>query len=333
MSGIFGETLTFQQESGGEVRLVVFGDEKYARYETVDGYTAVYDQQGGWYCYADLREGRFVSTGVPVTGPPPAGLARHLHEAPGTRRDELLTFDRALLPPSAPASRAERLLTFGPSGGLLPGRRLSEGNVRGLTILITFPGEQTTVTRADVEGLLNGDNFSENGNFSSVNGYFRLVSTNRLNFTNTVIGPFQMSRPKLAYANQDGLLVPEAFQLALDAGVDLTQFDSLGQGIVDALCILYADRTEYKGDLWPHNWVFRRQAGGVRTDLYIVSSMGRRPADLSIGTFCHEAGHLLCRFPDLYDYGDIEREGDPIKSAVVLQIKDGAFQWVTNAQP
>jgi branched-chain amino acid transport system substrate-binding protein len=25
--------------------------------------------------------------------------------------------------------------------------------------------------------------------------------------------------------------------------------------------------------------------------------------------------------------------GDPIKSAVVLQIKDGAFQWVTNAQP
>ena len=25
--------------------------------------------------------------------------------------------------------------------------------------------------------------------------------------------------------------------------------------------------------------------------------------------------------------------GDPIKSAVILQIKDGAFQWVTNAQP
>jgi branched-chain amino acid transport system substrate-binding protein len=25
--------------------------------------------------------------------------------------------------------------------------------------------------------------------------------------------------------------------------------------------------------------------------------------------------------------------GDPLKSAVVLQIKDGAFQWVTNAQP
>lgn len=42
MSAIFGEQLTFAQENGPEVRLVVFGDEFYARYENDDGYTALY---------------------------------------------------------------------------------------------------------------------------------------------------------------------------------------------------------------------------------------------------------------------------------------------------
>ena len=33
MSAIFGEVLTFGQENGPDVRLRVFGDEHYARYE------------------------------------------------------------------------------------------------------------------------------------------------------------------------------------------------------------------------------------------------------------------------------------------------------------
>ena len=51
----------------------------------------------------------------------------------------------------------------------------------------------------------------------------------------------------------------------------------------------------------------------MRTDLYLLTSLGRTAADLSIGTFCHENGHLLCRFPDMYDYG--ERDGDSVVSA------------------
>ena len=51
----------------------------------------------------------------------------------------------------------------------------------------------------------------------------------------------------------------------------------------------------------------------MRTDLYLLTSLGRTPADLSIGTCCHENGHLLCRFPDMYDYG--ERDGDNVVSA------------------
>ena len=76
---------------------------------------------------------------------------------------------------------------------------------------------------------------------------------------------------------------------------------------------MYAGQTQYRGELWPHNWHIDLRFGAMRTDLYLLTSLGRTPADLSIGTFCHENGHLLCRFPDMYDYG--ERDDDSVKSA------------------
>ena len=81
MSAIFGEILSFGQANGPEIRLKVFGDEIYAHYESLDGYSTVYDDELGLFCYARLAAGRFRSTGVPLDQPPPAGLARHLQEA------------------------------------------------------------------------------------------------------------------------------------------------------------------------------------------------------------------------------------------------------------
>ena len=315
MSAIFGETLTFTQDDGGNVRLVVFGDDLYSRYETVDGYTAIYDATAGGYCYADVKAGIFTSTGARVEDPAPEGLSRHLHEDLRTRNRTVLDRHEAMLPLEASARDREAMLTFGSSGGLLPGRRLDSGAVRGLTILVTFPDMGTAVTRPDVDALLNGASYRENGNACSVNEYFKIMSTNRLDFSNEVVGPFQLSKPRLFYANTEGKLVPEALKLAESNGVDFGRYDSLGQGIVDSVCIMYAGQTEYRGDLWPHNWVHRATFDGVRTELYTVTSMGRTTADLSIGTFCHESGHLLCRWPDLYDYGLIEREGDDFTSA------------------
>ncbi|NUS27380.1 MAG: M6 family metalloprotease domain-containing protein [Streptomyces sp.] len=322
MSGIFGSTLTFSQEEGEDVRLVVFGDDKYARYETLDGYSVVYDPDRGTYCYARTDGAgatrRFVSTGTPVSAPPPEGLRRHLREGQLYRRE---VFQDRMMKGVPDEDRAEidpdALFTRGPVKGLLPGTALTEGEVQGLTILVDFPSKQTEVTEDDVSALLNSPHFTANGNHCSVKEYFRTMSTGRLVFSNTVVGPFRLSRPRLAYSldEHEGELVPEALQAAADAGVDFSRFDSLGRGVVDSVCIMYAGNTVFKGDLWPHNSRFPAQIGGVRTDFYTVTSMGERASDLSIGTFCHESGHLLCRWPDLYDYGTLEREGDDFTSA------------------
>lgn len=80
MTAVFGELLTFSQENGPEIQLKVFGDEFYARYETAEGYTAIYDKDLGLFVYATLNEGQFASSGIDLDKDPPAGIAQHLEE-------------------------------------------------------------------------------------------------------------------------------------------------------------------------------------------------------------------------------------------------------------
>ncbi len=88
MSAIFGESLIFPQDDGSEVELVVWGDEFYSRRETKDGYTVIYDDELGQYCYAILQEGEFASSGIPISESPPQELQPHLEEAETIRREK-----------------------------------------------------------------------------------------------------------------------------------------------------------------------------------------------------------------------------------------------------
>lgn len=81
MSAIFGEILDFSQENGPEVKLRVYGDEFYARHETEEGYTVIYDEHLGKFTYALLKDGHFVSSGVDLSHKPPLGLEKHLEES------------------------------------------------------------------------------------------------------------------------------------------------------------------------------------------------------------------------------------------------------------
>ena len=310
MSAIFGETLILTQDKGPDVELVVFGDEFYARYETPAGYTAVYDTDLGLFCYAVLLDGRFASTGSPIGKQPPPDLRRHLKESAKVRNEKFNQRYNRIMPPADPQA-GHRLRTFGMAQGLLSGRRVSSGAVRGLTILVDFADERSAVPVADVDDMLNGTCYMRNGNFCSVREYFARMSSGKLDFSNRVVGPIRLGQKRDYYKTT--LLVSEALQLAVSQfGVDLGEFDSRHEGIVDAINFLYAGRTLYEGELWPHNSYIDLSFGGIRTNFYMLTSLGRQSIDLSIGTFCHENGHQLCRFPDLYDYGT--RDGDFEKS-------------------
>ena len=303
MSLIKGEVLVFPQRNGPDVSLVVNGDEFYARYTTPDGYTTVYDEQLGLFCYAELKQGVFESSKRPISKRPLFQMQRQMYESGEVRKQKHNVRLNQIRPPENDLA----LHTFGPKRGLLDGRQVNTGSVRGLTILIEFQDETTQITRGQVDAMLNDLAFNAHGNYCSVREYYRLMSSNKLDYTNHVVGPVKLSRNKSFYVNN--LLVHEALNLAIrDHGINLSDYDSRGEGIVDALSFMYAGRTEYRNWLWPHNSVIQLQQGQTRTHFYTIQSLGRRAVDLSIGTFAHESGHMLCRFPDLYDYGS--RDGD-----------------------
>jgi len=89
MVGIFGQRVSLGQANGPDVDLIVRGTELYASYETPEGFPAVYDEQLGLFCYARLAEGRLVSTGVPVTARPLAGVVRHAEESESVRQEKI----------------------------------------------------------------------------------------------------------------------------------------------------------------------------------------------------------------------------------------------------
>ena len=88
MGALYGQRVTVGQAQGPDVELIVYGDQFYARYETPDGFPVVYDAERGQFSYARRTRGRFVSTGVPATAPPPSGTVRHAQEDPDVRQEK-----------------------------------------------------------------------------------------------------------------------------------------------------------------------------------------------------------------------------------------------------
>lgn len=315
MSVATGLLETFSQEEGDDVRLRALGDEFYARYETASGHAAIYDGFWGRWCYATLDGGEYLSTGIPVTEPPPLDLPLHLVESPAVRARK---FDQALgeaLPPDAFNTPDGGVEVFGPNKGLLNGRQTNVGKVRGLTILVNFQDVQAAIPTDEVHALLNTEGYSAYGNACSVRDYYRRMSSGMLDFSNLVIGPITLSQNRQYYI--DNPLMSEALDAAVELliaeGIDMAQFDSREEGILDAVSFFYAGETRYEGKLWPHNHYLDWSHDGYSTSFYQISSLGLQPSQLKIGTFAHECGHMLCRFPDLYDYG--RRDDDFLASA------------------
>jgi len=54
--------------------------------------------------------------------------------------------------------------------------------------------------------------------------------------------------------------------------------------------------------LWPHSWSLNAPfdvGGGKKLFDYQITNMG---SELTLRTYCHENGHMICDYPDLYDY-------------------------------
>jgi len=330
-----GMPIEWQQPTGEKVDLRVFGDEHYACTETLDGYTVVCDRPTKTYYYAALSAdgNSFVATAMAAgTGDPQTlGLAPHLRIAPAAaasiakeRHDRwelgMQTAARWQALKAQRSATEQAIAANGPQ--FAPPSTTTTGTKVGLTLLIDFDDDQQTVPQANIDDFCNGSNYTGYGNNGSVKQYYLDNSNNLLNYTNVVTAYVRIpnsKHPKSYYNDINKDCGAQANLLIKDA-IDILKASSQYPGLVSSLNSLTVDSGNnavafnvfYAGGnggtwtygLWPHAWSLynvgpQTLTGALKVNKYQITNIGN---SLELGTFCHENGHMLCGYPDLYDY-------------------------------
>lgn len=313
---------TFTNPDGSTFQVRGSGNQYYAVFETLDGFTIVKDPATGFYKYARLSDDQneLVPTDVKVgeADPGSLGLQPHLRIRPESvkrkvaksllqqgqksrwqiRREQKKTQRRGISPTTAPEA--------------LPTGTVTVGNYVGLCILIRFPDVADTISQSEVDNFCNLPGYTGFGNNGSVRDYFYDNSRGRLTYTNVVTPYYTAAHnrayytdPAIPYGTRAKELIIEALDSLKAAGFDFSQLTSDSAGFVYALNVFYAGPivNNWSEGLWPHSWNLDAPydvGGGKNLFDYQISNIG---SELTLHTFCHENGHLICDFPDLYDYG------------------------------
>lgn len=307
-----GEIMAFKQPDGVQVEVKLYGTELYMRGESLDGYTLV-RAQDGWIYYARLNkdQSQLIPTDI-------------IYRGNRSRENSLRTIDDLPkhLDISATARKAMIAKTSKSIGydQLFPSNQISlrdpqsidtlQGNVRALTILIDFPDIPASVSQSDIDSMMNGLNFTKDGNNGSVRKFYRDISGGLLDYTNTVFGYYHAKKSfyyyddSLDYAVGAQQLLGEALRWIDSLGFDFSTLTTNGSGndkTIKAINVMYTGNPDkWAQGMWFHaSYYGRFTADGVSSGPYNTS-----PANgpLSIGTVCHENGHMIGRWPDTYKY-------------------------------
>lgn len=315
----FGEEFTFTQPDGTRLAVRGWGDQNGAVFETLDGYTVTRDPVTGFYQYATVAPDQ---TDLRPTGVRP-GVAdpQNLGLQAGVRVSREAARAQAELGVGLPKprweTRRERTKAMKRAvseANILPAppSRQTVGDYVGLCLLVQFPDVPGTVTRDEVEAFCNQQGYTGFGNQGSVYDYFLDNSIGKLRYT-TIVAPYYTAQnprdyytnPDIQYGKRTRELIQEALAHHIAQGFDFSGLTADDGDHVYATSVFYAgDRVNnWSEGLWPHAsrlLVPYPLAPGLRVSDYQITDMGDA---LTLGTYCHENGHMLCDFPDLYDYG------------------------------
>jgi M6 family metalloprotease-like protein len=313
---------TFSQPDGSQIRVKGQGDQNYAVFETLDGYSIVKDPDTGFYCYAELSNDKddLVSTGVKVglQDPVNLGLQKGIRIRRQSAKQKARDARRQTVANRRCEIRLERSRAFIRSAALglgplsAPPRRETIGTYVGLCLLIDFPDEPSTISQQEVEDFCNQRGYSGYGNNGSVFDYFFDNSLSKLKYSTIVTSYYTAQNPKVYYTNPAivyGIrareLVKEALSSIQSDGFDFSQLTADDEGYVYAVNAFYAGfcPNNWREGLWPHSWSLAMPyelSPGRKAFDYQITDIGD---ELSLATYCHENGHMICDYPDLYDYG------------------------------
>jgi M6 family metalloprotease-like protein len=315
-----GTVFQFKQPDNTYVDVNVFGDEFYQRVESLDGYTLCRDVATGYICYAKYNADAsdFVSTGVIYRGTEKnqANDVVHLNTLKvnkGMRLNKKYILDKV--------HQSKQLLHLEAAGTVdgttssvtslsAPLPAAPTGTIHGLAVLINFPDQSSSIGKTEIDNMLNQTGYSNYNNKGSVKDYYYDVSGGKVTYTNYVTDFYTAKHPKsyytdpsVTYAYRAAELLQEALTDLNNRGFDFSTLTTDANKNILAINAYYAGQpdSDWGKGLWPHqgNLPTRYNVDGVICGRYQMSNIG---TSLVIGTTCHEDGHLIFSWPDLYDY-------------------------------
>ena len=319
-----GRVFTFTQPDGTPIQLRGWGDQYYAVFETLDGYTVTKNPATGYWEVARLASDGNALEPAATAGDRlegtragvPRGLRVRRESAMAAARESALrTSGRRCEQRRRERREQQRAIrAMAAAGGpmLAPPQRQTVGTFVGLCLLIDFSDAPATISREEVERFCNQSGYNGFGNHGSVSDFFLENSIGRCRYTNVVAPYYRALHPKTYYTDRTIPQPRRAYELMNEAlafhkaqGFDFSPLTVDSQGFVYAMNVYYAGpvTNNWAEGLWPHSHHLGTAVPlrpGMKAYDYQFTAIG---SELELGTFCHENGHMLCDYPDLYDYG------------------------------
>lgn len=306
--------VTITQSDGTELSVILHGDEHFSYTTTEDGYL-IATNSDGIFEYAEFDGFKSVPTGVKAYDAEMRGAADISIISRIPRGDDLRNMMLPTMNRMRAAANTQRVLTRYPL----------KGEPKSLVILVNFSDVEFVIPNAASEfyDMLNESGYSKNKATSSARDYFIASSDSAFAPNFEVLGPYTLDHPCSYYGGdsprQDANakeMVVDACRAAYNAGVDLTEYDTDGDGKIDNVFVYYAGHNQAENapsyTIWPHRSyvqdspAFEYEKDGKRVSVsvydYSCTSELRGSSGnemCGIGTFVHEFGHVL-GLPDFY---------------------------------
>lgn len=288
-----GRPTQWRQPDGQVLLVRVFGDDFYARTETMDGYTLVFSNNTYFYAKLSPDAKLLVSTGILATTPAPAGLVKHL-DLP---KDEILAISRANREKLNDGSDkrwtkrvdAVRKIRDAAKGGTLTKEEAAQAKINaapivgaklGLTILVEFPDDTATSIADPIDfptdqnkiiRFCNKAGYTEDGNTGSVRDYFFDQSLGTMTYTQSVTPIVTMPHARNYYNYSDypknqtladpgaagSALIGDAVGILKSKNFDFSNLtvDETGRAVATNVFFAGPDSGRFAQGLWPHSTI------------------------------------------------------------------------------
>ncbi len=296
---------TVQQADGTTVQIVLHGDEHFSYRTTIDNYFVAKDNNGTYRYVNYMPDGTYAMTSVIAHNPDRRSITEKAFVS-------TLSTDQ---PFATAADRRRRIAQQAHLSRSYP----RTGSPKSIVILVNFTDVKFKHTREEFDRLCNESGYHENHNQGSCRDFFIAQSDSIFQPIFDVYGPYELDHNQQYYGGNVGSnnsqraadMIIEACSKAKAAGVDFTQYNCDGDSSIDNVYVFYAGHGEAdtpgaEDAVWPHRSVVSSAItyDGLLLHDYACSSELRGEGGMAtIGTFCHEFGHVL-GLPDYYDTAD-----------------------------